>query len=652
MSERILFRGFLGGPFGWLFMTLLATVPALAEVALPKIFSDNMVLQRDRVVSVWGWAAPGESITVSFNGQNVKTKADAKGNWQTALKSMVHGGPFNMTIQGKSNKINYKNVLIGDVWICSGQSNMEWTMRSTKDAEKEIAASNYPKIRLFNVLKAMSYTPKTDLAGGAWMECNPETVGDFSAVAYFFGRKVVQELDIPIGLINSSWGGTNIQTWISWDIMSQKGDYKSIDVKSLEGMTANYEAGRQKYEAALQQDKGLSGKWYEPTASLTEWKKATIPNEFANTPVGNDDGIVWFRKDFDVPAGAETKAATLYLGPVDDIDNTYLNGQQVGSAGFWNADRVYTINPGVLKPGKNTLVVKVTDSGGGGGLYGKPEQVYLELGGQRISLAGEWLFRPSVLMSTFGIKEVGPNAFPSQLFNAMIAPITRYGIKGGLWYQGESNTYQAYTYRTLFADLITNWRNKWGYEFPFFWVQLANFQATVAQPAESDWAELRESQSKTLALPQTGQAVIIDIGEAFDIHPRNKQDVGLRLALAALKVAYGKDLVYSGPVYQSMKTEGNKIVLSFTNTGSGLMTKDKYGYVKGFTIAGADKKFVWARAEIQGNTVIVYSESVSSPVAVRYAWASNPDDASLYNKEWLPASPFRTDAWPAITEGK
>ena len=234
----------------------------------------------------------------------------------------------------------------------------------------------------------------------------------------------------------------------------------------------------------------------------------------------------------------------------------------------------------------------------------------------------------------------------------MIAPFIKYAIKGGLWYQGESNTYEAYAYRTLFADLITNWRSKWGYEFPFFWVQLANFKAVEAQPMESDWAELRESQSKTLALPQTGQAVIIDIGEAFDIHPRNKQDVGLRLALAALKVAYGKDLVYSGPVYQSMKVEGNKVVLTFTNTGSGLITKDKYGYVKGFAIAGADKKFVWAKAQIEGNTVVVYSESVSSPVAVRYAWASNPDDASLYNKEQIPASPFRTDSWPGITGGK
>lgn len=611
-----------------------------------------MVLQRDRAVKIWGWAGKGESVTVTFNGQKVKAKADAGGNWVVALKPMAHGGPFDMSIQGKGNSIAYKNILIGDVWICSGQSNMEWTVRSTNRAAQEIAESNYPKIRLFNVQKAMAYTPRTDLAGGAWTECNPQTVGDFSAVAYFFGRKLARELDIPIGLINSSWGGTNIQTWISWEVMSQKGNYRNTDFKLLEAQTANYQSGLQKYQEAMQQDKGIAGKWHEPSTALTDWKKTTLPNEFAATPVGNTDGIVWFRKDFELQAGDESKPATLYLGPIDDIDHTYINGQLVGSENEWNKERVYTLAPGLLKAGKNTLVVKVTDTGGGGGLCGRPDQVYLGFDGKIVPLAGEWLCRPSVVATDFGIKDQGPNSFPSQLFNAMISPITAYAIKGGLWYQGESNTYQAYAYRALFAEMIGNWRSKWGYDFPFFWVQLANFQAPDAQPVESDWAELRESQSKTLVLPQTGQAVIIDIGEANDIHPRNKQDVGLRLALAALKVAYGQDLVYSGPVYQSMKTEGNKLILSFTNTGSGLITKDKYGYVKGFALAGADKKFVWAKAYVQGNTVVVYADAVASPVAVRYAWGNNPDDASLYNKEGLPASPFRTDEWPGITVGK
>jgi sialate O-acetylesterase len=285
-------------------------------------------------------------------------------------------------------------------------------------------------------------------------------------------------------------------------------------------------------------------------------------------------------------------------------------------------------------------------------MSGSADQIYVDAGGQRVSLAGEWMYRSSVNTGEFGMVNVGPNAFPSQLYNTMIAPFISYGIKGVIWYQGESNTWQAYTYRTLFADLIKNWRTKWGYELPFYWVQLANFQAAVETPGESDWAELREAQSLTLALPQTGQAVIIDIGEANDIHPRNKQDVGLRLALAALKTTYGKDIVYSGPVYQNMKVDGNKIVLYFSNVGTGLMTKDKYGYVKGFAIAGADKKFVWAKAYLEGNTVVVYHESISNPVAVRYAWANNPDDASLYNKENLPASPFRTDTWPGVTEGK
>jgi sialate O-acetylesterase len=305
-----------------------------------------------------------------------------------------------------------------------------------------------------------------------------------------------------------------------------------------------------------------------------------------------------------------------------------------------------------LKPGLNSIIVKVVDTGGGGGFSGGEDKLFIESGSERVSLVGDWLYKTSIVTSDFGIKDVGPNSFPSQLYNSMIAPFISYGIKGVIWYQGESNTYQAHQYRTLFQELILDWRQKWGYEFPFYWVQLANFMKPAESPSESDWAELREAQSMTMALSQTGQAVIIDIGEADDIHPRNKQDVGLRLALAALKVTYGKDIVYSGPVYESRKVDGNKVRLSFTNMGSGLMVKDKYGYAKGFAIAGADKKFYWAKAYIEGDQIVVYSELVEQPVAVRYAWGHNPDDANLYNKENLPASPFRTDTWKGVTEGK
>jgi len=637
------------------FLMLCCVIETNAAVTLPKIFTSNMVLQREKEIKVWGWADKGETITVNFNGQSVKTKADKNGNWTLTLKPMTHGGPFHMKISGKKNVIDLANILIGDVYICSGQSNMEWVINNTNNAEKEIAESKYPHIRLFTVTKAMAYQPQKDIEGGhpiaiGWLECNPQTVGDFSAVAYFFGRKLNKDLKIPIGLINSSWGGTNIQTWISWDIMSKKPGYEKVNYQDLEKEMADRKVKLEKFRESLKNDKGLSEKWFDPAMAIEGWKKIQMPKIWESTEIGNADGIIWFKKEFDLSATEVGKKAVLNLGPIDDADETWLNGKLIGSTNQYNKDRVYIIEAGLLKQGKNTIIIKVTDTGGGGGIYGTEEQLFLDTDGTKISFAGDWSYKTSAVTTEFGIRDTGPNSFPSQLYNAMIAPIIQYPIKGGIWYQGESNTWEAYYYRVLFADMIKDWRSKWGYEFPFFWVQLANFMKADSTPTSSDWAELREAQSLTLSLPQTGQAVIIDIGEADDIHPRNKQDVGLRLALAAEKVAYEKDIVYSGPVFESMKKENGKIILSFTNTGSGLMAKDKYGYLRGFTIAGADQKFAWAKAMIEGNKVIVFSEPIADPVAVRYAWSNNPDDANFYNKEGLPASPFRTDNWKGVTE--
>lgn len=632
------------------FILFMMTFQAFCEVQLPRIFSDNMVLQRNATVNVWGWASKGESITVVFNGQSVKAKADKNGNWLATLKPMSHGGPFELQVKGKSNTIVLKNILIGDVWLGSGQSNMEWTIKNTNNATAEIAKANYPKIRLFTVEKKISFESEKDLAGGQWQECNPNTIGDFSAVAYFFGRKLHTELDVPIGLINSSWGGTNIQTWISWDIMSQGEKYKDYDLKKLQQTSKDMVVRQERYQQALLNEKGMAEKWFSNPGE--GWKKITLPQRWELTEIGDADGYIWFKKEFEVEASEVGKPVTLSLGPIDDEDHTYLNGQLVGSINSYSENRNYTIPAGVVVAGKNTIVIRVNDGGGGGGLYGKPEQVYCQLGDEKISLAGEWEYKPSVTTTAFGISNTGPNAFPSLLFNGMIAPIIPFPVAGVIWYQGESNAGEAYKYRALFPQLINNWRSKWKNEFPFFWVQLANFMAPDSLPTESDWAELREAQSKTLSLPKTGQAVIIDIGEEKDIHPRNKQDVGYRLALAALKVAYNKDVVFSGPTFDKMVIEGSKAIISFKNTGSGLAVKDKYGYVRGFAIAGEDKKFVWAKAVVDGDKVIVESNLVQKPVAVRYAWGNNPDDANLYNKENLPASPFRTDDWPGVTEGK
>lgn len=629
---------------------LIFVISANAAVTLPKIFSDNMVLQRDVATKVWGWSEKGEAITVSFNGVVFKSKADKNGSWFLLMKPMAFGGPYEMIVKGKSNTITFKNILIGDVWVGSGQSNMEWTIKNTNNAEKEIANANHPNIRLFTVKKSMSYQPEKDVEG-AWQVCSPNTIADFSAVAYFFGRKLNQDLNVPIGLINTSWGGTNIQTWMSWDIMSQKDAYKNVDISKLKQSASDVAEKRKQFDLAMKNEKGKLEKWFESSDNIG-WKKINLPQMWEATEIGNADGYVWFKKEFEISSELTGTEATINLGPIDDQDETYLNGKLIGATNSYNEDRKYIVKAGGLKSGKNTIVIKVLDTGGGGGVYGKPEQMFLEVGQMKNSLAGEWLYKPSVLTTDFGIQDSGPNSFPSQLYNAMIAPIISYPIKGAIWYQGESNTGEAYRYRKLFPEMIKDWRSKWGSDFTFLWVQLANFMKPDSIPTQSNWAELREAQSLTMTLPKTGQAVIIDIGEEDDIHPRNKQDVGYRLALAALKVTYEKGIVYTGPVYKSMTSNGNKILLTFSEVGGGLMAKDKYGYLKGFAVAGDDKKFVWANAYIEGDKIVVSSPGVKNPVAVRYAWGNNPDDANLYNKEGLPASPFRTDTWPGISQGQ
>jgi sialate O-acetylesterase len=630
---------------------MILSLPLKAEVTLPRIFSDNMVIQRDVTTKVWGWAEKGESIVISFNNATVKTKADKNGNWSVSFRPMVYGGPFEMTVKGKKNLITLKNILIGDVWLGSGQSNMEWVLKNTNDAETEIVNANYPAIRLFTVKRAMSYDEQSDLAGGEWRECNSQTAGDFSAVAYFFGRKLNEDMNVPIGLINSSWGGTNIQTWMSWERMLQKEEYRNFDISTLRVSAKDEAEKRKRYEDALVNEKGTTEGWHL-TTDLSDWKKMRLPQTWEASEIGQADGYAWFIKEFDVPSGRTAQDISISLGPIDDQDETYLNGELIGSSRGATIDRVYKVSGDKLKGGTNRIAIRVYDMARRGGIWGRPDQLFCQTGSKKISLAGEWFFKTSVLTTDFGVKDSHPNTFPSQLYNAMIAPVIQFPVKGVIWYQGESNAQEAYLYRSLFPEMINDWRKKWNNEFPFLWVQLANYMAPDSVPAQSEWAELREAQSMTMSLPKTGQAVIIDIGEAHDIHPRNKRDVGNRLALGALKVAYNKDIVYTGPVYRSMEKKDDKIVLTFSNTGSGLWVRDKYGYIKGFAIAGADQKFVWANAFLEGDKIVVYNAVVRDPVAVRYAWGNNPDDANLYNKEGLPASPFRTDTWPGISKGQ
>ncbi|MFK7921513.1 MAG: sialate O-acetylesterase [Bacteroidia bacterium] len=630
-----------------------------AQLRMPQVFSDHMVLQRERPIQLWGWANGRDKIEIQIGENIYKTRAEKDGTWLIALDEMKAGGPYSLKISTKKEEIVFDDVLIGDVWICSGQSNMEWSLRNTNNAQEEIANADFPEIRLFNVKHNIQFSPIDDLdQEGEWEACNPMNIPGFSSVGYFFGRKLHQELDVPIGLISTNWGGTEVETWMSQSAIEAVPGFEGITSNLSGDAMARFEAEQKaQYEkmiASFGGSKGglIDGKavWAKNNLDESEWGDMMIPNMWEGAGLPNLDGIVWFRFEFNIPNNQALSEAQLLLGPIDDNDITYLNGQEVGRYSGYNTPRVYTVPKGNLRKGRNVIAVRVEDTGGGGGLWGKAELYQFKMGALSIPLQGNWKYRVSPQGVALNLS-MGPNDQPTLLYNGMLAPLMPYGIKGAIWYQGESNAGRAEAYQKLFPAMIQNWRDDWGYEFPFFWVQLANFKAAKEQPGDSDWAELREAQSMTLELPKTGEAVIIDIGEARDIHPRNKQDVGLRLALSALHVAYDQDLVYSGPTFKDANFRFGKATLEFDNIGEGLTAHDKYGYVRGFAIAGADRQWHWAQAYIDGDKVIVSSPEVEDPIAVRYAWADNPDDANLYNTAGLPATPFRTDDWPMITAG-
>lgn len=629
-------------------LTMTFAIPVAAQVQLSRLISDGMVMQRGHDVPVWGWADPGTEVAVTFDGQTYTTQADADGAWRVLLPAMEAGGPYAMTVQGGGTTHEIQDVWVGDVWIASGQSNMEWIMRFVNDAEAEIAAANDPMIRHFKVPQSWATRPEPTLAGGTWEAASPETVANFSAVGYFFARTLREDMDVPIGLINTSWGGSRIEPWMSAEALG-------LGENAYEEIQAREEANERRILDSLRErigndlpteDAGLVdgvAHWAAPDLDESGWADIAVPSLWEQAGYDGMDGIAWYRTAFDLTADEAASGITLGVGMIDDSDITWVNGQRVGGMEMaYNAVRTYDVPAAALHEGRNVLTVRVEDTGGGGGIYGAPELLYLDAGGERRSLAGTWKFQVGAVSVTLNADK---NQQPILLYNKMIYPLLPYPIKGAIWYQGESNantTEDATAYRDLFADMITSWRNEWGVgDFPFLFVQLANFMQPLTEPGESNWALLRESQHATLALPNTGEAVIIDIGEADDIHPRNKQDVGLRLALAAKKVAYGEDLVYSGPVYKSHEVKDGKVVLSFDHVGGGLMAKGDD--LSGFAIAGADGRFVWAEAEIEGDTVVLWSDDVAEPVAVRYAWADNPDTANLYNAEGLPATPFRTD---------
>ena len=622
-----------------------------ANVRLPWILSENMILQREIPVNIWGWAEKGEKVSVIFENQKVEAITDSMGNWKVVLKPLHAGGPYSMSIQGK-NQILLKNILVGDIWVCGGQSNMEWPLNKSRHWETDKVFVNNDSIRLFYVPKKVSNVPLSNTDSAVWSSCSVGSVENFSAIGYYFGRDLLQKLHIPIGLINSNWGGTDIETWMSLETMYTNSEYKEaidnmkkLDMAKLqEESTLKY---KQWHETVKNQDPGMLNAWFSLTFNSKDWNEMKIPQLWEGAGLMNLDGVVWYRKEFSLSVNQTQMPSVLSLGPIDDSEETYVNGVKIGATyDQYSKSRQYDIPKSLLKEGINIVCIKVIDTGGGGGIWGSDADMFVGIGSDKISLAGIWNYKVALDLPA-PRDAMSPNGFPSLLFNGMINPLVQYGIKGAIWYQGENNAGNYLKYRTLFTDMIRDWRSKWNQgNFPFLYVQLANYMMPSEQPTESSWAGLREAQTMALSQPATGMAVIIDIGEAKDIHPRNKDEVGKRLALAARKVAYTENIVHSGPIYKSMKIEGQRILLEFNNVGSGLKAFDKYGYLKGFSIAGVDKKFYWAQAFINAeNKVVVFSNSITNPVAVRYAWADNPDDANLYNEELLPASPFRTDSW-------
>lgn len=623
-----------------------------AQIRLPKLITDHTVLQRDQEITLWGWAGARERLKVTIGGQEYKTRADKEGKWSVQLPAMAPGGPLSLRIEGKKDFKQISDIMVGDVWVCSGQSNMEWVVSNTNNAETAKATANDRLIRHFKVPRTASAYPQDTLAGGSWEVADPETVGNFTAVGYYFAQELRKAADVPIGLLNTSWGGSRIEPWMDAATLGY-GDADELAGK-LAAEAAAQEKSMQAYfrskigKEIPKKDLGMKNGqalWQVPDLDEKNWEKMPVPGLWEQSGWDRLDGVVWFRKSFELTAEQANKAGWLGLAMIDDNDITWVNGQQVGETKQYNSVRRYELPIGVLRPGKNTIAVRVEDTGGGGGFHGDPELLYFEQAGQKTPLAGDWKYQVGeVKLASGGLNE---NQQPTKLYNFMIHPILWYPIKGAIWYQGESNAgnvEEAEAYEKLFKDMITRWRTLWGQgDFPFLWVQLANFRENTPEPDESGWASLRESQSAALALPNTAQAVIIDIGEANDIHPRNKKDVGHRLALGARKLTYGADdLEYSGPVFESMSLEGNKLRLKFEHVGDGLMTKrDKYGYLKGFAVAGSDGKYAWAKAMIDGKDILVWSDQVQQPQAVRYAWSDNPDDANLYNSEGLPASPFQ-----------
>jgi sialate O-acetylesterase len=629
---------------------------------LASIFSDGAVLQREMSIPIWGWTQPGARVLVQLGSVQARSIAADDGKFMVRLPSQKAGGPFVLSATNLDNDQSCKSqdVWVGEVWLASGQSNMEWSLSGIgAPGETEIAEAKDTGLRMFTVPHEALLGQKSDVKS-SWQSGVRPNVATFSAVAYFFAKRLRRELGVVVGVLHSSWGGTMVEAWTARPWLAQNPFTAHLvaryeqSVQSPEFWSRN-ETTSHPYPADPG-NKGEPAGWAKPEFNAAGWPEAKLPNMWQNFG-HNYSGVFWFRKTVDVPAAWAGKALSLRVGAVDKHDTTYFNGQKVGSTGLgvdvscWNTQRDYTVPGHLVKAGTNVIAVRAYSFIFAGGLIGPASVMKLAPADESappLPLDGVWKYQEehNLGLTQAPSQPQGPGNphTPYILHDTMIVPLQPYAIRGAIWYQGESNAGRASEYRSLLTDMVRSWRSGWGQgDFPFVQVQLANFRAAQEYEQHSTWAYLREAQTGLLSEPHTGMAVAIDIGDAADIHPTNKLDVGHRLAQWALAKTYGKHIVPSGPLYRSMTIEGSKIRLHFDHIGGGLLCDGSA--LRTFFIAGLDRRFVRGDAVIEGSTVLVSSAEVPEPAAVRYAWADNPEGCNLRNVEGLPASPFRTDAW-------
>ncbi|RIA08584.1 sialate O-acetylesterase [Flavobacteriaceae bacterium MAR_2010_72] len=639
-----------------LFFTVSVLFPTVifSQIELPKIFTSNMVLPRDVAIPIQGKAQPKEWITVTIQSQEHKVKTDKKGNFLVTLNPLNYGGPFELIFKGNDTK-TLTNILVGDLWLCSGQSNMQYSIKQIGYKEKDSTKMAFPKLRLGAVGIGTDYLPKDDLSLVYWFEGTIDNAQNFSATAWFYGRYLVENQDVPIGLVSSNLGATSIETWMSLGALKQfpqfieVTNYISKTKKNFETLNTEFEQFRKKWD-----DKhylkgiGLDEKWYADDFDDSNWETCKIPNFIDDLGYENFDGSFWFRKTFDLTKEQLNQDFTLRLSQIDDYDITWVNGQKVGET-FGNMNsRNYVIPKDILREKGNTVAVRVFDVGGKGGMHTNA------FWGGKIR-NGEWKYKKGrqIDAKKFPTKPVpngSPFSYPTLLYNGGIAPLHNFPIKGVIWYQGEANENRAVEYEQLLKGMITDWRAKWNNtKLPFYIVQLANYRAEDKTPKDSKWAEVRESQTKASELDFVDVITTIDVGEANDIHPKNKKAVGERLAMLSMHYDYGVTLKKS-PSFKNATVEKGKIIIEMNTYGSQLKSLDKQGYLRGFAVATDDGKFQWAQAQIIDDTrIAVYSHTIKNPKYVRYAWSDNPGKLDLVNTDDLPAYPFRTDNFELST---